>query len=484
MPQPSSAPPPYQPYELPAHQVHAHAQAHGKRDSWVGAPIAEVEPDSPAAREGLEPGMLITHVNGAELRDLITWNWEADHTDVYLEGTAHPGTPAEFDFECTLTRDFGQDWGLTFDGAIFDGMRLCCNNCSFCFMKMLPKGMRKTLYMRDDDYRLSFLQGNFVTLTNMSDADVQRVIQMRLEPLNVSLHAISPEVRLPLIGPHAARGVEVLEQLLAAGLEIHGQIVLVPHVNDGAELEKTLAWIEQRPLITSVGIVPLGFTKHQDDFTSSYSSDPALAAQVVDIVTPYQQRSRARRGSTCYQLSDEFYLFSHGTPPPAEAYDGYPQYYDGIGMVRSFLDEMQALTADKPLMARLASTAQTLARSAGRLDLVCGEAVRGITRQLCRALGLEAVSRVHAIRNDYFGGNVDVTGLITAQDLLAQLPACLAGSRLFLPEIMFNADGMTLDGSSTPELLELLRGRGADPHIIDGTPTGFARCVADLVLPA
>ena len=324
------------PYEPPASSAQAQA---GRRDIWKGARIEAVAPGSPAAREGLEPGMLVTHVNGAELRDMIDWDWEADGPSIYLEGVAYEGTPDEFEFECDIERAFGEEWGITFDGAVFDGMRLCRNNCTFCFMKMLPKGMRTTLYLRDDDYRLSFLQGNFVTLTNLTDADVERIVDHALSPLNVSLHAVSPEVRARLMGKHAQRGMGALLQILAGGIEVHAQIVLVPGENDGEELARSLAFVEAHDAITSLGIVPLGYTRFQDTYTSSFSDDPARAQAVIDQVRPYQLRNRAREGRTRYQLADEFYLIAGIEPPPEEEYDGYPQYYDGIGMVRSFLEE-------------------------------------------------------------------------------------------------------------------------------------------------
>ena len=187
------------PYEPTSELLKGQAARPGGRARWRGATVLEVEPGSPAALEGLESGMIVSHVNGVELRDMIDWDWEADGPEVDLEGIANPDTPDEFEFECHIERDWGQDWGISFDGAVFDGMRLCRNNCLFCFMKMLPRGMRRTLYMRDDDYRLSFLQGNFVTLTNLTDDDVERIVSHALSPLNVSLHAVSPDVRARLM---------------------------------------------------------------------------------------------------------------------------------------------------------------------------------------------------------------------------------------------------------------------------------------------
>ena len=311
------------PYELTSELIKGQAARPSGRIRWRGATVLEVEPGSPAALEGLEPGMIVSHVNGVELCDMIDWDWEADGPEVDLEGIANPDTPDEFEFECHIERDWGQDWGISFDGAVFDGMRLCRNNCLFCFMKMLPRGMRRTLYMRDDDYRLSFLQGNFVTLTNLTDDDVERIVSHALSPLNVSLHAVSPDVRARLMGKNAQRGLDALEQILLGGIEVHAQIVLCPNENDGEELVRTLDFVEARPLITSLGIVPLGFTRHQDTFTESFN-EPARAQAVIDAVRPYQLRNRKATGRTRYQLADEFYLMARTDPPCAEEYDGYP----------------------------------------------------------------------------------------------------------------------------------------------------------------
>lgn len=496
------------PYEPPpSTAVAAPARGRRRKDPWRGATIADVVPGSSAQREGLEPGMIVTHVNGAELRDLIVWQWEADGPDAHLEGVAYPGTAQEFEFECDLSREPGQQWGVVFDGAVFDGMRLCRNNCTFCFMKMLPKGMRGTLYLRDDDYRLSFLQGNFVTLTNMSDQDVTRVVEQRLEPLNVSLHAVTPQVRRDLIGVNQARGMEVLHRLVQAGIEVHAQVVLVPGANDGGELRRTLEFVEERPAITSLGIVPLGYTKYQETFTSSYSEDPAASASVVELVAEFQERSRRSTGRTRYQLADEFYLFGGVEPPSSEYYDGYPQYYDGIGMVRSFLDDLKAARADPALMAGVARSVAALRSVGARLVLACGRASEGLAGRALKELGATGAASVAGVDNRYFGGNVDVSGLLTAQDVLGQIAGVPATDRrqgeavenpsasdapvpggttatdavcltrvLGIPRVMLNSQGLTLDGADVPGMRAGLPA-GWDLVVFDATPSGIAQAL-------
>ena len=309
-----------------------------------GAWVARVEEGSPAWDAGIEPGMRIVTVNGVEPRDIIDWRWEADGGWCDLEVfDPTDGTTAS----CELEREPGEDWGIEFTDVLFDGIRTCLNACVFCFMAMLPKEARATLTLRDDDYRLSFLQGNFVTLTNVTDEDVERIITCGLEPMNVSIHAISADVRRKMIGAHAARGVEVLEALCEAGVEVHAQIVLCPGINDGEELHRTLDWVEKRANITSLAIVPMGYTKHSKRFDRSFSDDVEASRAVVRLIEPYQERARAQFGNTRFQLSDEFYVDADLPVPPAETYDGYPQFYDGIGMLRSFLDESALMRSER-----------------------------------------------------------------------------------------------------------------------------------------
>lgn len=445
------------------------------RERGLGAWIAHVEEGSPAWEAGLEVGMRVDTVNGVAMEDIITWRWEADG-DLAELAVFDPADGEEY--ACTLEREPGQDWGVEFTDVLFDGIRTCVNACAFCFMAMLPADARPSLMIRDDDYRLSFLQGNFVTLTNLSDEDVSRVIRCRMEPMNVSIHAVSPEVRVPLIGRHAMRGMEVLERLCEADIEVHGQIVLCAGINDGEELERTLAWVEAHPQVTSLAIVPLGYTKYSKRFSSSFSEDREASRAVVRLIEPYQERARREMGITRFQLSDEFYLDADLPVPPASTYDGYPQFYDGIGMLRSFLDEVGQVRTNRTSQVEQVH-AQLLSRGL-RVLLVCGEAACGVFEQFCGLweTGVQAV----AIRNDYYGGDVNVTGLIVGCDLLEQLPSDLSNALVVLPEVMFNFDHVTLDGMDQRSITDQIEHRGGMASVCVPSPHDLLDAILNVLV--
>ena len=430
--------------------------ADGARRIPMGGTVIAVREGSPADDAGVLPGMVVTRVEGTPLTDMVTWLWEADGDEVELEVFDPRDATAT---DCVLERLPGEDWGIGFDGAVFDGMRTCRNACVFCFMGMLPPHMRRSLYIRDDDYRLSFLEGNFVTLTNLTDDDVDRIVSCRLSPI----------VRRRLMGRNADRGLEVLERLVAADIEIHAQIVLCPDLNDGDELDRTLAWCEARPQVTSLGIVPLGYTRFSRHFDRSFSDDPARARRVIEQVRPYQERARDRYGRTCFQLSDEFYLDAGIDVPAAEHYDGYPQFYDGIGMIRSYLDETDGVLAGS--CATVDAVRRALERRGLRLSVVSGTAAAPTVARFVEALAPTA--HVSAIENRFFGGNVDVTGLICGCDLLEQVGVDLGDVMLILPDVMFNSDGMTLDGYHQQDLLRTLADRGARVLISSTQPAAL-----------
>ncbi|MDR0347802.1 MAG: DUF512 domain-containing protein [Coriobacteriales bacterium] len=429
----------------------------------TAARIAHVTPESPAARAGLKPGMLITEVEGEPLRDIIDWLWLTDGNTVRLTVAPSLTSPAR---HITLSRtpQTPPPWGLTFTSPIFDKLLTCHNSCLFCFMTMLPQGMRPSLYERDDDYRLSFLQGNFVTLTNLSEPEIQRIISHRLSPLHVSLHAVTPATRLRLMGKNHARGLKTLDRLLRAGIQAHAQLVLVPGINDGPELNKTLAWLEPRPNILSVGIVPYGFTRHARLRTPH---SPQNARRLIAQLAPWQTRSRRQTGKTRFQLADEWFLLARTAPPPAARYDGFPQFEDGIGMLRSFIDDWASECDLRAKIGKKCGPASQLVAlpcsppPTPHLVLVTGEAFAPTLDLLTTRTFPHRALEVLAVPNNFFGGNVSVAGLLTAQDIIAQLEqrALPPASVVVLPEVLFNADGLTLDDKTAEDIAQTLNRR-------------------------
>ena len=383
--------------------------------AWEGpaARIVAVEPESPADDAGFTPGCYLTTVDGEPLRDIIDWRWLAADDVICVGYIDLDGEAGEVELE----REPGERWGFEFDGVLFDSVKLCRNACVFCFMRQLPDGVRPSLVLRDDDFRLSFLSGTFVTLTNLKPEDEARIIEQRISPLRVSLHASEPELRRRMIGKHAAHGLAALDRLLAAGIEAHAQIVLMPGVNDGEALRETLEWAWERPGINGVGIVPLGFTKHQTALHESFTT-PEAARGVIDVIAPFQQRARAERGTPWVFAADEFYVnaFGAATPahiPPASDYGDYDMFEDGIGIVRSYVDEFEEV-CENGLAAR---AAEALAARNLTARYIIGEAMQPFLDAMIANSPLAGRLVPLTVRNDYFGGNVNVTGLLTASDI-------------------------------------------------------------------
>lgn len=410
------------------------------------AVILDVEEGSPADDAGFAPGCAICAVDGHPLRDVLDWQWYTTDDSIelsYIDLDGDRGT-------VVLERDEGESWGITFDGAVFDGIRTCRNACVFCFMRQLPDESRDTLVLRDDDWRLSFLQGNFVTLTNLSDEDAATIVERRISPLRVSLHAVTPELRKKMIGKHAPHGIAMLERLLEGGIEVHAQIVLVPGINDGDELKKTLAWAYTHAGIENVGIVPLGFTKHQTRFERSYDEAEAARA-VVEAVEPFQRYALEERGRPWVHLADEFYCNAYPGDvlahiPPASHYGDFSMFEDGIGILRSQMMEWEAAREG------IERLAQVLDEEDVRVYYVFGEAQRDGMAAMIEDSPLAGRLVPLLVKNEYFGGNVDVTGLLCGCDVARAIRGVSPRDFAVLPRIMFNADGFTLDDMTVDDI--------------------------------
>ena len=439
--------------------------------SGNGALISAVAQDSPAWDAGFEPGCRILAVDGQPLRDLIDWRWLAADDEITLTYRDLDGEEGQVE----LWREEGQDWGFAFEGVVFDGIKLCRNACIFCFMRQLPEGMRDSLSLRDDDFRLSFLSGTFVTLTNVTPDDERRIIEQHLSPLRVSLHVTNPEVRLSMMGKHAMHGLEVLDRLLEAGIQVHAQIVLMPKINDGEVLAETLEWAYARPGIVNVGIVPLGYTKHQAKLQDSFN-DAEAARAVVDTIVPFQRQALQERSTPWVFAADEFYTNAYPETllenlPPASWYGTFDMFEDGIGIVRSFVDDWRR-EVDTGLGQR---AAEALAASGKRAVLVNGFATRQFLTPLVESGPLRDVFEPLYVKNDFFGGNVDVTGLLVGADIAAAVAARSAqgqkdGLVFLLPNVVLNDDALLLDGM---DMAQVQRAAGHCIHVVSCNASSY-----------
>ena len=397
----------------------------------------------------LVPGDKILAVNDMPLRDIIDFSFAMADEEIELLVEHADGEQELIEFD----KDYDEDFGVEFERAVFDGIRSCANHCYFCFVDMIAPDMRHSLSIKDDDYRLSFLYGNFVTLTNMGAADFERIEHFHLSPLYVSVQCTNPVLRAEILRYKGAADIlGQLTKLEEAGADYHTQVVLCYGLNDGEELERTIRDItERRPHALSLAIVPVGLTKHRTDPFPLIQFDRIGAARVIDQVEAWQQRIRAEEGRTFIYLGDEFYFLAGRDVPPAEMYDGFPQLDNGIGLTRNFIEEWTAA----------ADHANTLDTNS-RLAVISGTAVAPVVERLARELDPD-VQRIHVLPviNEHFGETVNVSGLLTGHDISAALRAfshsvdgvLIPASSLREGEDVF-LDDMTLDAmrSSFPSV--------------------------------
>ncbi len=397
----------------------------------------------------LVPGDKILAVNDMPLRDIIDFSFAMADEEIELLVEHADGEQELIEFD----KDYDEDFGVEFERAVFDGIRSCANHCYFCFVDMVAPDMRHSLSIKDDDYRLSFLYGNFVTLTNMGAADFERIEHFHLSPLYVSVQCTNPVLRAEILRYKGAADIlGQLTKLEEAGADYHTQVVLCYGLNDGEELERTIRDItERRPHALSLAIVPVGLTKHRTDPFPLIQFDRIGAARVIDQVEAWQQRIRAEEGRTFIYLGDEFYFLAGRDVPPAEMYDGFPQLDNGIGLTRNFIEEWTAA----------ADYANTLDTNS-RLAVISGTAVAPVVERLARELDPD-VQRIHVLPviNEHFGETVNVSGLLTGHDISAALRAfshsvdgvLIPASSLREGEDVF-LDDMTLDAmrSSFPSV--------------------------------
>jgi putative radical SAM enzyme (TIGR03279 family) len=410
--------------------------------------ITAVLPDSIAAEIGFEVGDRLVAINGQRPRDLIDYQFLCADEVLELEVLDSTGKTHQVELE----KDYDEDLGLEFDTALFDGLIQCNNRCPFCFIDQQPPGKRETLYLKDDDYRLSFLYGSYLTLTNLSQREWDRIEQMRLSPLYVSVHATEPEVRTRLLkNPRAGKILDQLRWFQKHRLQIHAQVVLCPGINDGEHLNRTLLDLSQfhqgeLPAVASVAVVPVGLTRFRPEEDELVPVTRNKAQEVIAQVQELQTKFRHQVNSTFVWLADEWFLIAGQELPPASHYEDYPQIGNGVGSIRQFLKQFQ--TAARKLPKRLA-----LHR---RFTWVVGNAVeqafQPILQRLNQVEGLEV--QMVALASNYWGQTITVTGLLTGQDILNALKDKELGDGILLPSLMLKQgdtcflDDMTIEALS------------------------------------
>ena len=434
--------------------------------------VVAVAPGSAGERAGLLPGDEITRVDGLRPRDVIEWQYATDEPDVELDLVR-----GGLELTMTVPKRAGEPLGVEVQSAVFDRVRTCDNHCEFCFIYQLPKGMRRSLYLKDDDYRLSFLYGNFTTLTRFTEADLERVITERLSPLHVSIHATDRDVRNRMLkNVRGGMSLRWLRALLDHGIEVRGQVVVCPGVNDGDVLDDTLAGVlDEYPELASVAVVPLGLSKFNNEPAMRLHT-PAEAARVVDIVERWQATFLELLGRRMVFAADEYYLMTGRAFPSAEQYEGFPMHEDGIGMARTFELEFEGraeaatgvragffAAVDLPgnpaaytglrACGDHAATSTTVRLRSGREStaVLTGEFGARVIEPLISRLGRTDV-RVLPVLNEFFGGNTGVTGLMTGADLSRVLAAEPPGDRYLLPDVCLSDDGRFLDGVTVADL--------------------------------
>lgn len=417
-----------------------------------GHRISGIVPGSIAEEMEIAPGDLLLSVNGHELEDVFDYHYLVNEEYVVVLIRKPDGEQWELEIE----KEYDEDLGLVFDQALLDEYHSCRNKCIFCFIDQMPPGMRDTLYFKDDDARLSFLQGNYITLTNMSDKDIDRIIRFHLAPINVSVHTTNPELRCKMLhNRFAGDALDKMKKLAAAGIEMNSQIVLCKGWNDGEELDRTIEdLMELYPSMQSLSVVPMGTTKYREHLVQVDPFDAQDAGVILDQIHGWQARMMEKHGIHFVHASDEWFIMAGRPLPEAEYYEGYGQIENGVGMVRSFIDEWQDALEEYTQEHGSEKLCKTVSFVTGRLFAPSLEScVRGL-----EAVDETFTGQVFAIRNDFFGESITVAGLVTAQDIIAQLSGKDLGAVLLVPDTMLRADeDIFLDDITVEELSQTLQ---------------------------
>ena len=410
--------------------------------------VSKVLPGSIAEELEIEPGDELVSVSGKEIEDILDYHYLMN--DEYVELLIRKSNGEEWELE--IEKEYEDDIGIEFENGLMDNYRSCHNKCIFCFIDQMPKGMRDTLYFKDDDSRLSFLQGNYVTLTNMSDHDIDRIVYYHMEPMNISFQTMNPDLRCKMLhNRFAGEALKKVDRFYEAGIHMNGQIVLCKGVNDGAELDFSIRELTKYlPYLQSVSVVPVGLSKYRDGLFPLEPFDKEDAKKVLDLIHGWQEKVCQEYGIHFIHASDEWYILAEQPFPPAEQYDGYLQLENGVGMMRLLLDEvkeeMENRTGD--------DRKHTVSLATG---LLAAPVIQQIADQLCEKYPNVTIL-IYLIVNEFFGVKITVSGLLTGQDLKKQLTGKELGKQLLLPcNILRTGYDVFLDDVTVGELEKSLQ---------------------------
>ena len=388
--------------------------------------VTNVMPGSIAEEVGIEVNDILLSINGEKIVDIIDYRFLTADEEIVLEIQKENGEVWDYEIE----KDYGEELGLEFGGGIMDKAKRCSNKCMFCFIDQNPKGMRETLYFKDDDSRLSFLQGNFVTLTNMKEEDIDRIIKYRISPINISVHTTNPELRVKMLSNRFAGNVyDRMKKLADAGIEMHCQVVLIPEVNNGEELKRTITELyELHPSVVNIAVVPIGVTKYREGLVQVKTFTPETARKELEMVMEFQKRFMEEINDPFVRFSDEFYLVSGIDVPEESFYKGYEQIEDGVGMVRCFREAIN-------------NSAQDLNKDIkGTFSVATGKlAFNEVSRGMKKLMEVNPNIKIdtYEIINHFFGETITVAGLLTGADIISQLKGKINSKYLIMPNNMF-----------------------------------------------
>lgn len=433
--------------------------------------VSLVEEGSIAWELGIEKGDELLKINDTEIEDIFDYQYFIQ--DEYIEVLIKKADGEEWLLE--IDKDYSEDLGLTFENGLMDEYRSCHNKCIFCFIDQMPKGMRETLYFKDDDARLSFLQGNYITLTNMSDHDIDKVIKYRLSPINISFQTTNPELRCKMLNNRfAGEALQKVKRFYDAGIEMNGQIVLCKDINDGEELERSLKdMYEYLPHLRSVSIVPVGLSKYREGLYPLEPFTKEDAEKLIDTVEKWQVKAMDEYGIHFVHASDEWYILAEREMPQEDSYDGYLQLENGVGMVRLMMEEfVESLEEAKD------NKQKGLEVKEESLSVITGRLVYPYIQKMAEEVMKEFPQKkiqVIPIRNDFFGEMITVTGLLTGTDIIAQCKNIDLGERLLLPEnLLRSGEIVLLDDITVTDIQNSLQ---VPVDIVKSSGCGFVEAV-------